>query len=153
MKINFSQRLTYFFLWAILIPIGMTSRKFRHLMPEVLDLYLGDILWSMMLYFGIRMLWMKPKKHISLIAAWICSLGIELSCLIKWEPFYNFRYTLIGGLIFGSYFNWSDLVCYAIGMVIVYGLDVWLLKEQKPNTQSIKDSINRKYNNSYRPPI
>ena len=117
-------RLLYAGMIVIVIILGLCSRKLVNVMPNILNTYLGDALWALMIYigFGFVFIYMKPKK-VSLIGLLFCYL-IELSQLYHASWIDNIRKTTLGGLILGYAFSWSDLLAYAIGIGVGVIIDI-----------------------------
>lgn len=100
----------------IVICLGLLSRKMNAFIPDIIDLYLGDSLWALMVYLLIGTLFKTwPIKKIALISIIFCFL-IEFSQLYHANWIDMIRSTTIGGLILGYGFLWSDLAAYLIGV-------------------------------------
>jgi hypothetical protein len=120
-------RITYIFLIILTIIIGLLSRA-----TTAIPLFIGDILWALMVYFIVRFI--VIKKPIKLVV--ICSLffcyGIEFSQLYKAQWIDNLRHTLFGRLVLGDTFLWGDMLCYTIGV------GIGVLVERRINPIAIK---------------
>jgi len=87
-------------------------------MPRWVHLYIGDILWALMIFFIIAILFKRKSTY------WVGAVAIAFSFLIEFsqlyqEPWINsIRHTTLGGLVLGFGFLWTDLVSYAIGISI-----------------------------------
>jgi MFS family permease len=109
--------------------IGLASRRFSA-PNSFIYTHVGDALWAMMIYFGIRFLNPKQKyKTTAWIALVFCFL-IEISQLYQAEWFNAIRRTTLGGLILGFGFLWSDLVGYCVGGFLASLFDYFLLKNK-----------------------
>ncbi|AUD21023.1 DUF2809 domain-containing protein [Bacillus cereus group sp. BC251] len=109
-------RLLYATFTIIVIILGLSSRKFAFALPELLNDYLGDALWALMIFTGFGFLFSKIKtKKLAFIGLLFC-YGIEMSQLYHAEWIDNIRATTLGGLVLGYGFLWSDLVAYTIGV-------------------------------------
>jgi len=108
----------------IVITLGLLSRKMAYAIPEILNAYLGDALWALMIFigFGFIFRYMKTKK-IALMAIAFCYL-IEISQLYHAPWIDSIRKTTLGGLVLGYGFLWSDLIAYAIGIAAGMILEV-----------------------------
>jgi hypothetical protein len=121
-------RLVYLILVIIVIGAGLFSRKMVDILPDALDLVLGDILWALMVYLGFGMLFIKwPIKKIVVISALFCFL-IEFSQLYHANWIDAIRSTTLGGLVLGYGFLFSDLIAYIIGIVIGTIIDYLIIK-------------------------
>ncbi|MEC0903001.1 MULTISPECIES: DUF2809 domain-containing protein [Bacillus] len=109
-------RLLYATFTIIVIILGLSSRKFAFALPELLNDYLGDALWALMIFIGFGFLFSKIEtKKLAFISLIFC-YGIEMSQLYHAEWIDNIRATTLGGLVLGYGFLWSDLVAYTIGV-------------------------------------
>ena len=112
-------RSTYFILIIATIITGLLSRHFAFI-----PLFIGDILWALMVYFIMRFLFVtRPVKFIVLASLLFC-YGIEFSQLYKSPWINDLRHTLFGRLVLGEGFLWSDLLCYTVGV----GIGIWIDK-------------------------
>jgi hypothetical protein len=103
---------------ALIIVLGLASRKFAWLLPTLLKKNAGDILWATMVFFLLGLL--LPRLSTLRIAAiaGLFSIFIEFFKFFHAPALDAFRDTTAGGLIFGYGFSWSNLVCYAVGIVL-----------------------------------
>lgn len=110
-------RIIYGCLVVITIITGLLSRHF-----SFIPLFIGDILWALMVYFIVRFLFIaKPVKFIVIGSLLFCYL-IEFSQLYKAPWINELRHTLFGRLVLGEGFLWSDLLCYTLGV----GIGIWV---------------------------
>lgn len=124
-------RFLYAMMTIIVIILGLTSRKTAHLLPHILNTYLGDALWAFMIFIGVGFIFRSAQtKFIALFSLVFCYI-IEFSQLYHASWIDQIRETTLGGLILGYGFLWSDLLAYAIGIgvgVISEMLFVWIRK-------------------------
>ncbi|MFJ8414404.1 ribosomal maturation YjgA family protein [Bacillus paramycoides] len=114
--INKRNRILYAIFTIIVIVLGLSSRKFAYALPDILNAYLGDALWALMIFTGFGFLFPKIEtKKIAIISLIFC-YGIEISQLYHAEWIDSIRATTLGGLVLGYGFLWSDLVAYTIGI-------------------------------------
>lgn len=57
-----NKRLKYLLLTLFVVMLGLLSRKMSACTLDFVKLYLGDILWAMMVYFGCRFLFVNMRK-------------------------------------------------------------------------------------------
>ncbi|EEL87526.1 DUF2809 domain-containing protein [Bacillus cereus] len=109
-------RLLYALFTIVVIILGLSSRKFAFALPDLLNEYLGDALWALMIFTGFGFLFPKIEmKKLAFISLIFC-YGIEISQLYHAEWIDSIRATTLGGLVLGYGFLWSDLVAYTIGV-------------------------------------
>ena len=120
-------RLLYLILTIIVMILGLLSRKISGL-PKIIELYSGDILWALMVFLLFAFLFNKKSTIFIISWAIICSYSIEISQLYHAPWIDAIRNTVLGGLILGFGFLWSDLVCYTIGLIIGIIIDIMINK-------------------------
>ncbi|MEH6935614.1 MULTISPECIES: DUF2809 domain-containing protein [Bacillus] len=109
-------RLLYALFTIVVIILGLSSRKFAFALPDLLNEYLGDALWALMIFTGFGFLFPKIEtRKLAFISLMFC-YGIEISQLYHAEWIDSIRATTLGGLVLGYGFLWSDLVAYTIGV-------------------------------------
>ncbi|CAM3496909.1 DUF2809 domain-containing protein [Flavobacterium gelidilacus] len=95
--------------------IGILSRKI-----DFIPLFIGDILYSVLIYFGFCFLFPTKNRILVLLFSILFCFTIEISQLIQWNWLYKIRSTTLGHYILGKGFLWTDLLCYSIGTIIAY---------------------------------
>lgn len=109
-------RVVYALFTIVVIILGLSSRKFAFALPHLLNDYLGDALWALMIFTGFGFLFPKTEtKKLAFISLMFC-YGIEASQLYHAEWIDSIRGTTLGGLVLGYGFLWSDVVAYTIGV-------------------------------------
>jgi len=111
-------RLRYFFPVILTIIIGLLSRHY-----SFIPLFIGDVLWALMVYFITRFLFVKASINMAVIYSLLFCYTIEFSQLYKAPWMDNIRHTLFGRLVLGETFLWGDLLSYTVGIVIGILLD------------------------------
>ncbi|KFN01758.1 DUF2809 domain-containing protein [Bacillus clarus] len=113
---NKRNRILYAAFTILVIVLGLSSRKFAYALPDVLNAYLGDALWALMIFTGFGFLFPKiGTRKLTLISLLFC-YGIEMSQLYHAEWIDHIRATTLGGLVLGYGFLWSDIFAYTIGV-------------------------------------
>lgn len=118
MKMNKRNRVNYGILIIIVVLLGIGSRKFGYILPRFIASYLGDTLWGLMIFLVIGFLCNNLNTDILAISSLIFCFFIEFSQLYHSAFIDSIRSTVIGGLILGFGFLWSDLICYSLGIII-----------------------------------
>ncbi|WHX98155.1 DUF2809 domain-containing protein [Neobacillus sp. DY30] len=129
---HYPLRKTYFIAVVITILLGLASRKFSQLLFSFIAENAGDALWAMMVYFGLRFLFLKKNMLTAIILSFLFSYGIEFSQLYQEEWMNQIRGTQLGALVLGKGFLIVDLIRYTTGIVIASSLDkIAIIKKQK----------------------
>jgi hypothetical protein len=113
-------RIIYFILLIIVIFLGLASRHDAKYLPQWNYLYVGDALWAMMVYvlFGLIFKNRAPLEVVFMALAF--SYCIEISQLYHAVWIDSVRATWLGGHILGFGFSWSDMICYTVGIGLMY---------------------------------
>ena len=109
---------------ALTAVLGISSRRFAAMLPGFIAAYAGDTLWALAAFLGIGLILPKISTWRVASLAMIFSVMIELSQLYHTPWIDSIRQTTLGGLILGFGFLWSDLACYAVGVVLGVLVDV-----------------------------
>lgn len=111
-------RISYFLVTLLVIFLGIVSRKI-----EGIPTFIGDILYAVMIYFGIRFLFFSLPRIQSMLLALLFCYCIEFQQLYRAEWILNLRNSTLGHYVLGQGFLWSDLVFYTIGITVAYFMD------------------------------
>ena len=112
-------RVIYISLALITIILGLLSRSSF----MGLSSYVGDILWAVMVFWILYAIFPKMKRLKVALYALLFSYFIELLQLYHAVWIEEIRHTLLGGLILGFKFSFSDMVYYTIGILLALSLD------------------------------
>ncbi|MBG9814302.1 DUF2809 domain-containing protein [Priestia endophytica] len=115
MKIK--RNIIYIMLMIIIIFLGIVVRKKSAYFPRIVNLYLGDILWALLIFLGFSFLMEKKGLKIVIFLSLLFCYGIEISQLYHAEWIDAVRSTTLGGLVLGYGFLFSDLVSYTVGIL------------------------------------
>ncbi|MFD1888250.1 ribosomal maturation YjgA family protein [Paenibacillus wenxiniae] len=106
----------------VTIGLGLASRRYAEMLPPLFAAHAGDMLWAMMVYWGVRLL-LYRRYWIAAIAALLFCYGIECSQLYQADWIRQLRDTTIGGLVLGHGFLVVDLVRYTVGVGLAVIID------------------------------
>jgi len=113
-------RIIYFIIVIITIATGLFVRIKHAWFPDIVNLYLGDVLYAFMMFYIISCIVPEKRIGIRAITALVICFAIELLQLYQTDWINAVRETLPGKLILGSGFLWSDLLAYVIGVLAAY---------------------------------
>ncbi|HEY6914185.1 MAG TPA: DUF2809 domain-containing protein [Paludibacter sp.] len=109
-------RLIYLGTVIATITLGLLSRRFSHYLPEIINSYLGDALWALMIFQFVAMVFPTRKTfQIAFFSLIFCYL-IEISQLYHAPWIDAVRNTRLGGLVLGFGFLWTDIIAYSFGI-------------------------------------
>lgn len=117
-------RIKYLIIVFAVIALGLLVRLKQNWFPDVVNLYLGDALYAVMMYCIYSFIFIgQPAKYPAYFALVTCYC-IEFLQLYSAGWMVALRATLPGKLILGSGFLWSDLLAYFIGVAAAYTIDI-----------------------------
>jgi hypothetical protein len=111
-------RYLYIIAALIVVTLGLVSRKMVNHLPVIVNMYLGDALWALMIYLYLAIIFKTLSiKRVAISSLLFCYL-IELSQLYHTTWIDQIRNTRLGGLVLGFGFLWSDILAYTMGVGI-----------------------------------
>ncbi|WP_419096117.1 DUF2809 domain-containing protein [Rossellomorea pakistanensis] len=122
-----NMRIAYFIIVVIIILLGLASRKYSPLLPLFAAQHAGDMLWSMMIYFGFRFFLLRTSLLTAIWLSFLLCFGIEFSQLYQEDWINQIRETLLGALVLGKGFLAVDLIRYTAGIIMAATLDKVIL--------------------------
>ena len=126
MKYN---RLYYFSALFITLILGILSRKITGI-----PFLVGDVLYAVLIYFGMRFLFIHLKTHKTFLLSLLFCFSIEILQLVQIDWLIAIRKTTLGHYILGQGFLWLDLLCYVIGTLVAFIIDWKFIKTQNLNS-------------------
>lgn len=126
-KLKSKGRTNYLVAVFFMVALGLFSRRFSNLLPDFISQHAGDMLWSMMIYFGFRFLLGRKKILLAMVDSILFCFGIEFSQLYQADWINELRNSTMGALILGRGFLVVDLVRYLSGIAIACLVDKLLV--------------------------
>ena len=125
-------RIWYLLAFVATLAAGLASRRVPHIFPEVLGKYPGDVLWALMIYFGMGAVFNKfSSLDLGCRVLGFC-FWIELLKLWQAPWLVSVRHSTLGHLIFGHVFSWQNLAAYSVGIVAGLALEVLVMPRPAP---------------------
>ena len=122
------KRISYFLIILMVIILGIVSRKINGI-----PTFIGDTLYAVMVYFGMRFLFLSKPQLKSILLALLFCYCIEFQQLYRAEWILDIRNTNLGHYVLGQGFLWSDLGFYTLGVAVAYVMDSFLFKTHNSN--------------------
>ncbi len=120
------ERSRYLALITGIIILGLLSRK-----TSIVPAWTGDMLYALMMFFIIRVLFIRKKiRFVFLLSLGIC-FAIECSQLYQAGWINALRDTLPGHLVLGQGFLWSDLIAYMAGALLGAAIEQGIRKARQ----------------------
>ncbi len=110
-------RIVYLLLMFIVIGLGLASRRYPEILPNLITIYGGDTLWALLVFLLIGFVFPTLSPLKVAVIALLFSFTIELSQLYQAAWINDIRQYRLAALILGRGFLWTDLVCYSVGIV------------------------------------
>jgi len=126
---NLKKRIIYLICFILIIPIGLSTRKYGAGMPYVISAYGGDTLYATCWFFFLRLLLVKPPIWRIAAYTFIVCICIETLQLYQAPWMVRLRHTPPFGLILGYGFLWSDWLCYAVGTLLGWLISILIEKK------------------------
>lgn len=102
---------------VLVMMLGLASRRYREQLPPFLAEYAGDALWALLVFLLISVacsgMATTRRGGMALAFAYL----IEFSQVYHADWIDALRRNWFGGLVLGHGFLWTDLVCYAVGVL------------------------------------
>ncbi|MEO8615688.1 MAG: DUF2809 domain-containing protein [Luteolibacter sp.] len=122
----FLRNRVWYGLWVVgVIALGLASRKFHGVFPSSFGKYPGDVLWTLMVFFGWGFVFPRLSTVRVTLLALITSYAVEFLKFHHAPWLENIRNTTPGHLVLGYAFSWGNLVAYTMGAALG-GLGEWL---------------------------
>ena len=128
---NLSRIINYLLLIIVGAALGILSRKYGSILPEFLASYTGDTLWAFALYFLLSLFLLKRSFSLRFWLTCLISLMIELSQYYHAPWIDEIRGTLVGALVLGNTFVWTDLICYLVGAILAVVVDYTFIRTKE----------------------
>ena len=105
--------------WILITTLlGLASRTYGAYLATFLSTYAGDILWATLVFWLVRVLFIRKPSHWVSTCALAFAFGIEVSQLYHAPWLDALRSTTLGSLVLGHGVLWSDLACYTVGVML-----------------------------------
>jgi hypothetical protein len=132
-----NKRAVYLIVSFVTIGAGFLARLNKQWFPDIVNLYLGDILYAFMMFYIVSFLAVQKTAKIRAVIALVICYCIEVFQLYQADWINALRETIPGKLVLGSGFLWSDLLAYLIGVTAAFLVDKFLLFRAKIPTGNI----------------
>jgi hypothetical protein len=127
---------SYMYFLVTTILLGILSRVYVTGL-DVLDKYLGDGLYAMMVYLLISLIWMRMDAFVKIGGALLIMLLIEMFQLsnipLQMSESENVIVKVLA-ILLGTRFSWLDLLSYMLGILFMYWIDQHYLVHRKDSS-------------------
>lgn len=89
----------------------------------------GDFLVTPLIFFAIKAVCNFARKPLAL-GVLIFSLGIEIGQYFHFAQWLGFERGSFFYIVLGNTFSWSDMLMYALGCLVAYGVDRFLISKR-----------------------
>ena len=119
-------RVSYLLIFIFCTWLAITTRTHKEWFHPIIVQYGGDTIWAGMFLFLLRVFFIKTKLWKLALITFAAGVADETLQLYHAPWIESIRHTRIGGLMLGYGFLWSDIVCYAVGVIIAYLIIVFI---------------------------
>lgn len=123
-------RLRYCMLTILVIALGLASRSFPAIIPSVVAKYLGDALWTIMVFCAVAVLAPRLSTARLALCALAISFAVEFAQLYRAPWIMEVRSTTLGRLALGNTFAWPDLAAYAAGALAALLIEQYFRRQR-----------------------
>ena len=113
-----TRKIIYSILFIFCIWLAFATRWYPQYFFAIVTEYGGDVIWSGMFLFFLRIFFAKTNLWKLALWSYIFGVLIEFSQLYRPAWLVAFRKTFFGKTLLGSGFLWSDIICYAVGTLL-----------------------------------
>ena len=121
MRFNLKYFLITIFVFIIEVLIATTFKNFVFLRS-----YFGDVLVVVLIYTSIQSFF-EVDKIKTIIGVLIFSIAIEFLQYFHFAEVLGFKENKLAMIVLGNSFSWIDILCYAIGCLAIYVVEVLIL--------------------------
>lgn len=107
---------------------GLTVRYAQLGLPWPVRKYGGSALWAVMIYWVLRLVWIKRSAAVLALAAGTIATLVELTRLYHWAWLDAFRASLAGAILLGRYFSIHNIVAYWVAIAVGASMDTFVLR-------------------------
>lgn len=117
---------------CLTVVLGLGSRKLGAHLPRFVADYAGDALYATLVFFLVAFVRPSAPRFGLAVAAFAFSCLVEVSQLSDATVLVMARSTVLGRLVLGTTFVWSDIPLYALGAGLGAVVDLGLFKGATP---------------------
>lgn len=115
-----ARKLFYLCVFIFCTWLAITTRTHRDWFHPLVVEYGGDVIWAGMFLFLMRIFFSTMKLWKLALLCYAMGVADELLQLYHAPWIESIRQTRIGGLVLGFGFLWSDIISYAVGIILAY---------------------------------
>ena len=128
-------RILYAVLTFAVLGLGLASRSSAaQNLPKFVSAYSGDTLWALMVFFLFAFVFRTSSSYRVAAYAGAFAAAIEVSQLFHFSWLEAIRSLPGMRLVFGYGFLWTDLLCYAVGILIGWAADTIICRRTGSGT-------------------
>ncbi|WP_375437987.1 DUF2809 domain-containing protein [uncultured Hymenobacter sp.] len=120
----------YGLLIVLTVLLGLASRKFAFAFPPLIAAYAGDTLWALLVFWLLGFCCPHWSSRRVAGYALLFAVAIETSQLYHPPWLDALRNTMLGSLVLGHGFLWSDLLCYGVGVAGGFGFELMASRQR-----------------------
>jgi len=108
---------------ALVVPLGLATRSYPHVLPESLGKYPGDALWALVVFLVTAAVMRASSTTRTAAVALAIAFVVEFGQIYHAPWIDSVRDTTLGRLVLGAHFDAMDLLAYTVGVLVGVALD------------------------------
>ncbi len=120
------RKIVYLALFCFCTWLALATRKYPHWFHPFVVEYAGDTIWAGMFVFLLRIFFPRTALWKLCLFTYAAGVIVELQQLLQWDWLVAIRSTYIGRLVLGVGFVATDLICYAVGVLLAWPLIIFI---------------------------
>lgn len=117
------RRPLYLSISAVTMVVGIVWRFVPVGLPPFLYKYGGSVLWAAMIYWVLAAVAPRSRPARLALAAAAIATAVEFFKLVHSPGLDAFRLTIVGKVVFGRFFYWSDFLAYYLAIALAAAVD------------------------------
>lgn len=114
-------RLHYGVIFLLLLAVEVLIALYVH--DDFIRPYVGDVLVVVVVYCFIR-IWMPDRCRLLPLYVFLFAAGVEVLQYFDLVSVLGLEENVFLRVLIGSVFDWKDILCYAVGCVVLGGYEV-----------------------------
>jgi hypothetical protein len=111
------KRIVYFSAFVLLLLVEVYIAIYVR--DDFIRPYVGDVLAVMVVYFFVRTIWPEGIKWLPFYV-FLFAVGVEITQYFHLARLLGAENNRVMSIILGGVFDWADILCYAIGCIIIW---------------------------------
>lgn len=117
------KRMLYIIATILFLAVEVAIALFVH--DNFVRPYIGDVLVVIVLYTFLR-IWIPDKLRLLPLYVFLFAAGVEVLQYFEFVKLLGLGNNQFLRILLGSVFDWKDILCYAVGCLLLAGYEIFL---------------------------